>query len=80
MHEAKFHKNVEDVRYDSLFNILAKFRFRYFLHFAKYHRRNFLWTEILLVAKVLDLNEGRALLVDDSKWPVTNVLLYIRVT
>ena len=72
--------NVEDVRYDRLFNILSKLGFRYFLHFAKYHRRNFLWTKILLLAKVVDLNEGRALPVDDGKWPVTDVLLYIRVT
>jgi len=81
MGEAKFHKQqAEDVRNDRLFNLLSKLGFRDFLHFAKYHRRNFLWAEILLFAKVLDLNEGRALPIDDCKWPVTDILLYIRVT
>lgn len=39
-----------------------------------------MWTEIPLLAKVVDLDEGRALLVDDGKWPVTDILLYIRIT
>jgi hypothetical protein len=64
-----------NTRDNSLFDGLAKFGLRNFLHFGEDHGGNFLGAESLIFAKVLDLDERGSLFIDDCKWPVLHVLL-----
>ena len=64
---------------DGLLDFLANLGLCDLLHLGEDHRGDLLGAELLLLAEVLDLNEGRAVLVNDGEWPVCHVLLDVRV-
>ena len=67
-------------RYDSLLDSLAELGFRDLLHLNEDHRRDLLGAEALLLAEVVDLNEGRAVPVNNLEGLVGHVLLNVGVT
>ena len=67
------------LRDDSLLDLLAQLRLRDFLHLHKDHGRDLLGGEGLLLAKVVNLDEGGAVLVDNLERPMGHVLLDVGV-
>lgn len=60
----------QNSRDDSLLNLLADLGLGNLLHLGEDHGRDLLGGEGLLLAEVLDLNEGGAVLVDNGEGPV----------
>ena len=66
-------------RHDGLLDSLAKLGLRDLLHLDEDHGRDLLGAEGLLLAEVLDLDEGGTVLLNDLEWPVGHILLDIGI-
>jgi hypothetical protein len=69
-----------DKRNDGLLDGLAELSLRDLLHLAEDHGRDLLRGEGLLLIEVVNLDQGRAVVINDLERPVGAILLDVRVT